>query len=301
MGIGWNEIKRDLSSVTSEESLRQLYNEAYGDKATDADFRQLCDFVLKMHEGDRVFVKRGIGQLVGYGEVVSDYFYDSRRDEYRHLRKTHWIKHGEWNIPDGEKGLPQKTLTEIKDPERLTALLALIGETEVTEVGEALFGKKAFDLLAELREHPFVSYYTERGDDFKDEVEEPLHRLMADVERTLPSSITDSMETKKRIFSRIPKNDYGRGGAWDFYWGAFYPKDGKRTAAPQLYVFISPDILGFGFYVGQYGTISQQRFAKNCAEHGAVLKQLLEPTLLSEDLVFGELSNTSILLGERRN
>ena len=94
-----------------------------------SDFRQLCDFVIKMRKGDRVFVKRGTREIVGYGLVASDYFFDQARAEYRHLRSATWQKDGVWTIPDSEKALPVKTLTEVKDPARLQSLLALISNT----------------------------------------------------------------------------------------------------------------------------------------------------------------------------
>jgi len=285
MGIGWSPLDWDLGQLKTEEELRKTYNTAYGDRATDQDFHQVCDFLLKMRVGDRVFVKRGTGAIVGYGEVASDYFFDGSRPEYRHLRRAKWLKIGSWSIPEGERGLPVKTLTEIKDPERLNALLALIGQAPD---GDALFGKKAFELLSELHEHPLQSFYEEHAEEFDATIEAPLKRLMSGVANALPANITDMLETQKGLFSRIPKNDYGRGGAWDFYWGAFYPKGGKRIADPQLFVFVSANVLRFGFYIGDYGTDPRKRFVKNCSEHSAILKKLLEPMLVGNDLEFGE-------------
>ena len=292
MGIGWDPLKRDLSDVKSEDDLRTIYGEAYGDSSTDMDFRQLCDFVLKMQKGDSVFVKRGTGEIVGYGEVASGYFYDGSREEYRNLRKANWLKRGQWSIPEGIKGLPVKTLTEIKERDRLDALLALIEERQVKNSGKVLFEKQAFDLLGGLHENPRVNFYEAHSEEFDEAIEKPLQRLMSNVAGALPASTTNGLETQRRIFSRIPKNDYGRGGAWDFYWGAFYPKGGKRTAEPQLYVFISAKNLRFGFYIGDYGVESRKRFVKNCGEHVAALKRLLEPMFSENDFVFGESHET---------
>ncbi len=294
MGIGWNELNMDLSGVDSEDSLRELYFHVYGQKGSEADFRQLYEFLFKMCEGDHVFVKRGISQIIGYGEVVSGHYYDSSRDEYRHLRKMRWTKNGSWNIPEGQKTLPQKTLTEIKDPERLADLLELIGEGPIIDV--PLFTDDTFELLAGLHENPTASYYTDHEEDFKSKVEEPLQRLMEKVAQALPPSISGLMETEKNIFARIPKNDYGRGGAWDFYWGAFYPKEGTRISDIQLYVTIFPDMLGFGFYVGDSAPIPQQRFMKNCADLHEMLEELLGPVFMDGDLVLGEAKKSLLVL-----
>lgn len=125
MGVGWDNIKEDLSLYPTEEELREKYNELYGDKATDVNFRQLCDFVHKIRIGDGVFVKRGTRELVGYGEVTSGYFYEPDRPEYRHLRRANWKITGEWTIPDDWTNLPVRTLTELRDSERIQQYLAL--------------------------------------------------------------------------------------------------------------------------------------------------------------------------------
>ncbi len=65
--------------------------------------------------------------------------------------------------------------------------------------------------------------------DFRAHVEEPLKELLTGVSALLPPSMKEVLETEKYLFSRFPKNDWGQGGAWDFYWGAFYPRGGPRT------------------------------------------------------------------------
>jgi len=129
MGVGWDNIREDLSLYPTEEKLREMYNERYGDQATDVDFRQLCDFVHKMRIGDGVFVKRGTKELVGYGEVSSAYFYDPERPEYRHLRRVKWKYTGKWTIPDDWTSLPAKTLTELHDSNRVQRYLALLRDS----------------------------------------------------------------------------------------------------------------------------------------------------------------------------
>jgi 5-methylcytosine-specific restriction enzyme B len=81
----------------------------------------------------------------------------------------------------------------------------------------------------------------------------------------------DRLETEKNIFSRIPKNDYGQGGAWAHYWGAFYPKSGQRTADAQLFAYINASELSIGFYIGEYGDVPRQRLWRNLREKQSVL------------------------------
>lgn len=63
-----------------------------------------------MEVGDIIIVKKGKRKLLGYGEVVSDYYYDADRDEYTSIRDVKWIKSGEWNL---DFDLVLKTLTNI--------------------------------------------------------------------------------------------------------------------------------------------------------------------------------------------
>jgi 5-methylcytosine-specific restriction protein B len=91
-----------------------------------------------------------------------------------------------------------------------------------------------------------------------------------------------------RLFSRIPKNDYGRGGAWDFYWGALYPRGLKRTTSAQLFVAIHAEYFDFGFFVGQYGTDVLEQFLTTVTSHRAFVMKELEPFLNDPELTFGE-------------
>jgi 5-methylcytosine-specific restriction protein B len=136
MGVGWKELKEDLSGYKTAEALRQRVFEEYGEKGNEIDLKQLRDFLHEIRKGDMVFVKRGIKELVGFGEVTSDYFYDPDQSEYRHLRKAEWRKKGSWMIPDSMKNLPVKTLTELTDSERIKQLLTLIENGAAMKISE---------------------------------------------------------------------------------------------------------------------------------------------------------------------
>jgi 5-methylcytosine-specific restriction protein B len=118
-------------------------------------------------------------------------------------------------------------------------------------------------------------------------VEEPFQELFHDVAAQLPRAISAKMETEKRLFSRILKNDFGRGGAWDFYWAAFYPRGGKRTEDAQLSLWMNHERLEYGFYIGDYATSQRRRFRSNCQQESAKLMSLLGDLLSSDDIVYG--------------
>lgn len=123
MGVGWDELKEDLTPFDTKKSIDEKYEQAYADRK---DAKGLNDFVNGIQEGDGVFVKSGRTQLVGYGVVTSKYYYDSKRQQYRHLRKVDWQKQGSWDLPASMKKLPMKTITRINSMERVEELKALM-------------------------------------------------------------------------------------------------------------------------------------------------------------------------------
>ena len=150
-----------------------------------------------------------------------------------------------------------------------------------------MFRATTFELLTELHRNPTSAFYASHKDELQRLVEDPLEDLLRSVARQLPDSISQLMETEKKIFARILKNDYGRGGAWDFYWGAFYPKGGKRTEDAQLFLWINHERVRFGFYIGTYGGNEQARFVRNVARNRAALLGMLPGTLMTRSYEFG--------------
>lgn len=144
-----------------------------------------------------------------------------------------------------------------------------------------------FDLLAQLQEEPTREFYLKHKESLQKFVEEPFQRLFHDVTAILPESIRRVMESEKNLFSRFLKNDYGKGGAWSFYWGALYPKGGNRTRDPQLSLWINHDRLEAGFYIGDYGSEKRALFLRNCSRWRDSLSHLLGNPLSDSRIIFG--------------
>ena len=98
----------------------------------------------------------------------------------------------------------------------------------------------------------------------------------------------EHLELNKGLFSRITKNDYGKGGAWSHYWGAFYPKGGKRIEDAQLSIWINKDFFQFGFYIGAYGVEQKKRFLLNCRNNLSVLEEMLGEPLSDPRFIYGD-------------
>ncbi|MBN1814416.1 MAG: AAA family ATPase [Anaerolineae bacterium] len=108
---------------------------------------------------------------------------------------------------------------------------------------------------------------------------------MMAVRDKLPTAIRERMETEKYIFSNILKQ-FAMQGCWDFYWGAFYPKGGKRTEDAQLFLWINRHELGYGFYIGEYGSDQRNRFLRNCRENYDVLVRVIDEYVPAGELLF---------------
>lgn len=102
IGIAWDDLG-DISSYKNDfDTFKNAYMDTY--HSDDKDYKgnhpkQIWDFYKSINIGDVIFARKGVLQIVGMGKVVSDFFYDGKRDEYTQLRKVEWEKIGEWTAP----------------------------------------------------------------------------------------------------------------------------------------------------------------------------------------------------------
>ena len=112
MRLGWDSIG-DLSEFKSKEDLIKALQIVYNKE--DASFKNdslaLWQFVHDIHEGDIIYVKKGINKIIGRGVVEGNYYYDEALSTYRHVRKVKWTHYGDWTYSPHK--LVLKTLTGI--------------------------------------------------------------------------------------------------------------------------------------------------------------------------------------------
>lgn len=137
------------------------------------------------------------------------------------------------------------------------------------------FHPETFELLNGLAQTPTAGYYRDHREAIRQYVERPLQGILLRAGTRLPAMMLERLETQRNLFSRILKNDFGRGGAWASYWGAFYPKHSRRLADIQLSLSISAQRLQMSFYIGDYAKIPRQRFLRNVARYRDYLPGLL--------------------------
>ena len=110
MGLGWDQLG-DLDQYESKKDIKKRLQELEGTESTKQnDTAANFEFHKVIKEGDIVIVKKGISELLGYGVVTSDYFYDENRETYQKCRKVDWKVKGNWKV---NHSLVLKTLTDI--------------------------------------------------------------------------------------------------------------------------------------------------------------------------------------------
>ena len=110
VAIGWDDLG-DLTQYKSRNEIKNALVAAYGgegDKKNDVSAND--DFINRINIGDIIIVKRGRSQLLGYGQVTSDYYFEENDGDFKNRRKVHWKLKGNWNV---NHSLVLKTLTDI--------------------------------------------------------------------------------------------------------------------------------------------------------------------------------------------
>ena len=280
IAVGW-EALGDLSGVSREEFeiRRTRHIEQYPDTSEEA-LEQVWKFAQIM-DGDRVVANRGTKEVLGIGTVTGAYYFEEG-SRHSHRLPVEWDEVGLRKVE--EPGW-RRTLIELNE-DKFEAIKEKPIEAQADE-GESPFSEKTFELLRGIHDNSTKEFYDQHKEDFIDYVKTPFKDLMQEVAERLPAPIRDQMETKKRLFSRFLKNDFGQGGAWSHYWGAFYPVGGKRTAGSQLSLWLDYSRLEAGFFIGDYGTEQRERFTRNCQQYYQSLVSLLKGTLASEEVIFG--------------
>jgi len=110
MGLGWEELG-DLSKYQNRKEIKKALVDTYGGTGSKMnDVSANDDFLNKINIGDIIIVKKGRGELLGFGEVTSDYIFDENRSDYNSIRKVDWKLKGNWKV---DFSLVLKTLTDI--------------------------------------------------------------------------------------------------------------------------------------------------------------------------------------------
>lgn len=194
MGLGWDEIG-DLKQYQDRVGMKNALIDAYGGEGSKKNnISANDDFINKVKIGDIIIAKKGRGELLGYGEVASDYKYDKDRSEYQKFRNVNWKLKGNWKV---DFSLVLKTLTDITnlstdDPdykkyyERLLGIMGQKNETKEIEdmhfpLNTILYGPpgtgKTYNTIlraAQILENREITSYSEALNIFKENLHDRL-------------------------------------------------------------------------------------------------------------------------------
>ena len=152
-----------------------------------------------------------------------------------------------------------------------------LGALDLTFTG---FPVSGLDALARLKADPHIGQYQAEKEVIKADVEAPFRRYRDDLALNwvIPNGLP--FETEKGVFSRILKNDFGRGGSHHHLWMSFYRHGRKRLTDLQLSHAVYPDGFRWALYGGDYSgdtfRAARARMLDAPAEALALLNPLLE-------------------------
>lgn len=98
MLVGWDEVG-DLTLYEDKNSIDAALKKAYPngkDSYRKNDVSTLWYMCRELQVGDVVYARNGRREIIGRGVVISDYFYDEKRDDFCNVRKIRWTHIGRW-------------------------------------------------------------------------------------------------------------------------------------------------------------------------------------------------------------
>lgn len=119
MALGWDYLG-DYRQYNTQDDLASKIQQHRGDNKYLMNIcKAIWEFADGMNIGDVIYVKQGLEPiLLGRGIVVSDYIYDSDRQEYKNIRKVNWTHKGQFKVDFADLEIRQwnqKTLTDVSE------------------------------------------------------------------------------------------------------------------------------------------------------------------------------------------
>jgi hypothetical protein len=177
IGLGWDGLG-DLSQYKTKDLLHKSMQKSTGKSNPFNDTLANWEFSKLLKKGDIVFVKKGRNELLGYGEVISEYRFDDNKDSYKHIVEVDWKRTGSWS--SGHK-MVLKTFTDITEyPTEdirfeyyFQRLFHIINNEKIMKkpINKILFGPPGTGKTYKLS-HEYFDKYTIRNfsSEFEDEV-----------------------------------------------------------------------------------------------------------------------------------
>ena len=111
--IGW-ELTGSLHDFSSRAALREFLDEQNPETNQSINSSMLWNFSHEIKQGDVLLAKLGRSEIVGWGVVQGEYYFDTQRSPHHHQLPVEWQTCERVKLPDGRL-LAAKTLTEFDD------------------------------------------------------------------------------------------------------------------------------------------------------------------------------------------
>lgn len=203
MGL-WRDEMGDLKQYSNKESMKTTMKQLYGeDSSYKNEVHAAWQFCNEVNDGDIVYVKKGLYNIIGRGIVQSGYIFDSNRSQYKHIRKVKWTHEGKWEHP-GKAVI--KTLTDITP------------YTEYVQKLESIFIEEDESFVIALDETE-VTYNSYTEDNFLEEVfmEESKYATLVNLLKLKKNVILQGAPgvgktfiAKRLAYSIMGKKDFSR-------------------------------------------------------------------------------------------
>jgi 5-methylcytosine-specific restriction enzyme B len=270
--IGW-EIDQDLTAL-SEEEISDLYSVAYPDSSANKRASQLYSITkfVNLEKGDKIFANKGKSIILGAGTIRKGYYYEKDDETFRHRVDVDWFETNEKNIPEQSGWM---STLKVLSKGQFNDILKYTQDPNDTEVVE-FFTPEMFEWFEQLSANPTKQFVQETRFNFDTIVNNPFKLLIEKVAGQLDKQMLNRLETTKHVRASILKNDYGKGGAYDYLWFAFYPKGSSRIRDAQLFFTVNKDHIDYGFSLGEYAKEAIRRFQKNVLNNKNVFLEQLK-------------------------
>lgn len=169
---------------------------------------------------------------------------------------------------EGPPGIPANRISEI----------AVVKPSPAAFPG---FKSDAFGILDRLREEPHLETYRREKKSVESLIQAPFRLYRDDVVAgfVLPNHL--DLETERNVFSRILKNDFGRGGTHHHYWMSFYRPGRSRLRDLQFIHSLHPDTFRIGISASTVGASMLRHVKKRIAAEPAAFANLVLPAIAS--------------------
>ena len=181
--IGWD--LGDLSNFNNKTEISKMVSKKYPDYDSNIVGNMLNNFANEMNIGDIVFTRKGTTSILGYGEVISDYYYAkdiSDSVNYYNRRKIKWIKFWDENekfLPRYVRYLPVNTLVNITNKEKYKELIEIVKDIAMDEKSTI---QQNNDIISNTEDERYISSKSDHSNDdmFKNNNLMPDERILKD-------------------------------------------------------------------------------------------------------------------------